>query len=622
MVHQKFRKSQSLALTSLLMLVLFIIACGSAAQPAAQPAEQPQVREVIKEVEVTRQVPVEKVVEKEKIVEKQVVKEVPVEKVVFATPVAGVHLTGRPDWVSIGADHHYNGDLTFVHTANPGFLDLHYGASATSTLTPSGKRFNQLLMYDPASPKEIIGDLAESWEVKDNGMTYTFHLHDATWHDGTPVTAADIVFSLNRMAQPGVTRGRVPAIRTFYDYPNAEAIDEKTVKMPLKFPSATALGWLAVDYFAMYPKALENVSQDDFNCCFENSFGSGPWTFDNWKKGDSYRFDRYDNYFKNPQPYFDGLQVFIIKDYARRLATLKTRQVMGLYYMTGSNLPADMIQIQKETNGGMRFARSGTGSTLVMWLHWSRPPLDDARVRKAIYLALDRQEISDVATAGTGVAGSFFPPGYANTFEEIAQLPGFRQPKDQDMAEAKRLLAEAGFSDGFKLTFNTGSGKEARTVAEVVAAQLKEKFNIDVVIQAHDTATYYANMRDGTHDLSTGGTGLYFKEPEVILAQFLLKDTLRNPHNWKHPRIDELIDLQARELNPEVRQGMYKEMAEILHQGESHYIPIYWTNRYGSYDYRLQNFKPPYHPHTIWRWAHVWWDPNAENLGPDGPPID
>ena len=145
-----------------------------------------------------------------------------------------------------------------------------------------------------------------------------------------------------------------------------------------------------------------------------------------------------------------------------------------------------MIQIQKETGGQMRFAKSGTGSTLVMWLHWSRPPLDDPRVRKAIYLALDRQEIADVATPGTGVAGSFFPPGYATTFEEIAQLPGFRQPKDQDVAEAKKLMAEAGFPDGFKLTFNTGSGKEARTVAEVVAIQLKEKFNIDVVIQAHD----------------------------------------------------------------------------------------------------------------------------------------
>ena len=599
-------QSKSLVLTPLVLLVLLIIACGSAAQPA-----EPQIieKEVIKEV--IKEVPIEK----------EVVKEVTVEKVVFATPVAGVHLTGRPDWVSIGVDHHYNGDLTFVHTANPGFLDLHYGASSTTTLTPSGKRFNQLLMYDPTSPKEIIGDLAESWEVKDDGLTYIFHLRDATWHDGTPVAADDIVFSLNRMAQPDVTRGRVQAMRTFYEYQSAEAIDEKTVKMPLKFPSATALGWLAVDYFAMYPKALESVTQDDFNCCFENSFGSGPWILDNWKKGDSYRFDRYDNYFKNPQPYFDGLKVFIIKDYARRLATLKTRQVMGIYIMGSSNLPQDMMQIQKETGGQMRYQQGGVSAVYGFWVHWTRPPLDDPRVRKAIYLAIERQEISDVATAKTGVAGSFFPPGYANSLEEIAQLPGFRQPKDQDLAEAKRLLAEAGLSDGFTLTFNVDQGKASRTLAELVAAQLREQLNIDVDIQVQDRATFYANLRDGTHDLSTIGTGLYFKEPEVVLAQWFFKDTLRNPHNWEHPRINELIELQARELNPEVRQGMYKEMADILHQGESHYIPVYWKSGSASLDYRVQNFRPPYHPHTIWRWEHVWWDPNAPVPSPDAPPV-
>ena len=194
--------------------------------------------------------------------------------------------------------------------------------------------------------------------MKDDGNTFIFHLQDATWHDGTTVTADDIIFSLDRMAQEGVTRGRVPAIRTFYERGTATEIDEKTVKMPLKFPSATALGWLAVDYFAMYPRALENVSQDDFNCCFENSYGSGPWIQTEWKKGDSYSYDRYDNYFKNPQPYADGLKVFIIKDYARRLATLKTRQVIGMLYMSGSWLPEDMLQIQKETNGGMRFAKT------------------------------------------------------------------------------------------------------------------------------------------------------------------------------------------------------------------------------------------------------------------------
>ena len=212
MTYIRIQHLRALALSLVALVALLIAACGTAEQPAqpAQPAQQaePQVieREVVKEVEVTREVQVE--VEKEKIVEveKEVVKEVPIEKVVFATPVAGVHETERPDWVSIGADHHYNGDFVFVHRANPGFLDVHYGASSTTTLLPSGPRFNQLLMYNPQEPKEIIGDLAKSWEIKDGGKNFVFRLHEANWHDGTPVTADDIVWSLNRMSQPDVTR--------------------------------------------------------------------------------------------------------------------------------------------------------------------------------------------------------------------------------------------------------------------------------------------------------------------------------------------------------------------------------------------------------------------------------
>jgi ABC-type transport system substrate-binding protein len=187
-------------------LLLLIVACGSAAQPA-----EPQVieKEVIKEVEVKAD---------PEIIEKEVIREVEkiVEKeVVFATPVAGVYEAEVPEWVSVGADHHCNGVIRFIHRANPGFLDLHYGASSTTVLLPSGPRFNQILAYDPTNPSELMGDLAERWEVSDDGLLLTFHLADAKWQDGEQVTADDMVFSFDRMAQEGVTRGRVTAIRDF-----------------------------------------------------------------------------------------------------------------------------------------------------------------------------------------------------------------------------------------------------------------------------------------------------------------------------------------------------------------------------------------------------------------------
>lgn len=601
-----------------LILVLFFAAACAAAEP--QVIE----KEVIKEVEKIVEVEVEK--EVQKIVE--VINETVKEVVVVATPVPGVFKTELPNWVSIGADHHYNGALTFVHRANPGFLDVHYGASSTTTLLPSGPRFNQILMYDPQASSEITGDLAHSWEVSDDGMEFIFHLNHANWHDGEPVTADDIIFSLDRMVEEGVTRGRVTAARDFYAYGTGEAIDEHTVRMPLSAPSSTALGWLAVDYYKMYPKhVVENRTQDELNCCYENNVGSGAWIFSDWKKGDSWEFDRNDNYFKDPMPFFDTMKVFVIEDAARRLASLTTQQVMGWLVMGGTTLE-DMMLVQKDSGGAMRAYASGPGSMRGFWMHLNKPPFDDPRVRRAVYLTVDREAIRQVSYSGEGFPGNYFPPGYAHTPEEILQFPGWRHPKDEDIARAKELMAEAGYPDGMQLNFNVDQAKASRTEAEMVAAQLKVALNIDVELQVHDRASMYQGMRDGSHNFSNVGSGLFFKEPSAVIAQFFTPDVLRNPENWSNPRVDELISAQAIEMDPEARVAQYREMEEIL-SGEhpdypeltAHYVQLFWLGRAGMLDHRIQNFLPPYHPHCGWTYEHVWWDENAQNPGPDALPV-
>ena len=615
---------------ALALLLVFAVACGSAAQTEApaSPAQQPQAAQQ-QPAAAPEQAP-QKQESSQPSQSSQpsapAAMDPTATPVVAATPVPGIYKAEVPEWVSIGAGHHYNGIIRFVHRANPGFLDLHYGASSTTVLLPSGPRFNQLLQYDPTNPSEIIGDLAESWEVSEDGLTLTFNIHEANWHDGVPVTADDIVFSVDRMSQKGVTRGRVTAIRDFYEHGSATAVDDRTVEMPLKFASSTALGWLAVDYYKIYARhVVESKTQDELNCCFENNVGSGPWVFKDWKKGDSWEYERNNDYFLDPIPFYDGFKVFVIEDAARRLASMKTGQVEAWLVMGGTTL-ADMLQVQKETDGRMRAVTSGAGSVRGFWLHWNRPPLDDPRVRKAIYLAMDRQEIADIAAAGEGIVGNFFPPGYAETDEEVLALPGLRYEADGskyagDLAEAKQLLTEAGYPDGFKLTFNVDQAKQGRTEAELIAAQLKEKLNIDVELQSQDRATFYANLRDASHNMSIIGTGLYFLEPQTVLVQWYAKDTLRNPHNWENLRMNELMRVEARELDPEVRRGYYKEMAEILNEGDGHYIVLYWQGRAGAIDYRIQNFRPPYHPHTIWRWDQIWWDESATPAGGDAPPL-
>ena len=122
-------------------------------------------------------------------------------RVLDATPTAipiptPISVDERPDWWQEGESKHYRGTFPMVGNSNPGFWDVHYGGSLNTTLMPSSPRFNQLIEYNPVKPSEIIGDLAATWEVSDDGTEYVFHLKDATWSDGMPVTADDVVFSL------------------------------------------------------------------------------------------------------------------------------------------------------------------------------------------------------------------------------------------------------------------------------------------------------------------------------------------------------------------------------------------------------------------------------------------
>ena len=113
-----------------------------------------------------------------------------------------------------------------------------------------------------------------------------------------------------------------------------------------------------------------------------------------------------------------------------------------------------------------------------------------------------------------------------------------------------------------------------------------------------------------------------------MIAQFFVQNALRIPENWSNPRMDELMKAQAKELDPEARKALYREMEEILSgvhpdypEEASHYIQLFWLGRAGMLDHHIQNFLPPYHPHCIWTYEHVWWDEDAQNPGPDALPV-
>ena len=606
MTHYWFWKPKVLVCTPLMLLLLFAVACGATATatpvpptattapvadtaaPAATEAPSAQPRATTAAAAPTA---------------------VPTAAPGVAAPV--------PDWVSIGQGKHYNGVIPMATCSKPGFWDVHYGGSSCSTLRPSHPRFNQLLEWNPVQPDEIQGDLAESWEISDDGMLYTFRLHDAQWSDGKPVTAADVVFTLDRIVEPGAIRARTAALRRFYESGTAEAIDAKTVRVPTKIRAVTFMLNMASDYMVMYPKHIvEGQSQDDLNCCPKNLIGSGPWIFKDQILGESFEYEKNPNYFKEGRPFFDGFQAFFIKDKARLMSAFKVGQLSMSYgFFSSSIQPKDLEILEQDTQGRIK-KWVILDSSRELYMNVNEPPFDNPKVRRAIYLAIDRQEISEVVWNGFAKPGSFFPIGMVEDQAELALMPGYRQPKDQDIAEAKKLLAEAGFPEGFETSINIlNSSASIIAHGELLTDQLRRKLGIDARISSVDLATYYVQLRDGTHPLSLGGTGYPVRDPSETLTQFFQRPSLRNSYDWSHPRIDELSAIQEAEFDPEKRQAMFKEIADILHQGEGHYVPLIWFPLSGALDYRIQNFHVTSFSQNITKLEHLWWDEDAKVPG-------
>ncbi len=541
----------------------------------------------------------------------------------------------RPDWWIEGAGKHYRGDFPLVAQYNPGFWDVHYGGSMNTVLVPSGPRFNQILEYNPVNPSEIIGDLALTWETYEDGAEfgYIFHLNpDAAFTDGHPVTAEDVVFSLNRItlgqAEEGVLRARTGLMNNFLVHDTFEALDDHTVKVPLRYRAAAFLPNLASDYMKVYPKHVaENLSQEQANQGIAQDeamlaieagqpvglIGSGPWMLREWEKDVGYSFDRNPNYFKAGRPFFDGLRIFLILDVARRISALQTGQIYGTYQSVTSHTPEDVARLERDTDGRVRALVLEGAAVQAYFLNITKPPFDDPRVRRAFYLGLDRDLGVSQAVLGFGLPGTFFAPGVVEDVAETRTTdPAFATDRSAALAEARQLLADAGYPNGFQVKLNVVNTTPSLPSAEVTAPQMRRDLNIDIEIEPTDLATMYVGMRDGVANFDAVGTGIILRDPGDIVNQFYLQNVLRNPHNWQNDRVDELISLQNEAIDPAERQGYLEEMADILHRGESHWVPYFWYSTAGAFDYRIRNYYYPPTVQLIKKWDHVWFDPDRE----------
>jgi len=448
----------------------------------------------------------------------------------------------------------------------------------TITLEVSTNIFNLLVYLN--FDFEIIPELAESWKVSQDGLTYTFNLvKNASWHDGKPVTSADVVYTLREVV-PTTPRGGI------WWTPNivsVEAPDDYTVVVQLKHPYAPFLTLMAnpIGGPHILPKHLYEGTDWKKNPYNNKPIGTGPFMFKKWARGDHIELVENPKYFrrgKEGKPYCDRLVFRIMPDSAARLLAIKKGEVDYLYSYL---IPFEEISRLREDPGitADKRGNEALGVNNFLLFNLRRAPLSNELVRHAIGYAIDKEQIVKLVLGGEGQpAKSFVHSGLS--WAHNPNVPAYKH----DPKRANALLDKAGYSrkgDGtrFKLQLTANVGRPFQTAAaEVIRDQLKQ-VGIDLQIVSLDRAAIVDSIYmkwDFDMHLQLLATG---PEPTINTTRFLHTRQIKkaayvNVMGYSNPEVDKLLDLEFTQVDPKKRAATWHKIQEIA-MNELPLIPVW-----------------------------------------------
>ncbi|WP_326598214.1 ABC transporter substrate-binding protein [Streptomyces sp. NBC_01803] len=381
--------------------------------------------------------------------------------------------------------------------------------------------------------------LAERWEPSDGLDRWTVTLREAQWHDGAPVTAADVLHSYRRIADPDQAF-RAKASLEPIDLDASRVVDDRTVEFRLKRPYAEFPNVLAAFGAYIVP---------DGATAFDSPVGSGPFRFVSFEPGRSLLVERFDGYWDGA-PHLDELEFVIADEESARINALLGGQVEYAHELNPATARAH------ENGGQAHIVRLRNSAMQGFVLKTDRAPFDDPRVREAFFLLADRQELVDGALSGAGEIGNdLFGKGYQYYADDIPQ-------RAQDLDRARELLREAGHGDGLTVTLDTSPVATGFIEAAEIFKEQAARAGVTIEVAVGSEDTYWADTLDsGTIACTRSGT----MPIESHISQRLLSDSPTNATHWRHEDFDELYR-QAQSTRDEAeRAALYGRMQRRLH---------------------------------------------------------
>jgi oligopeptide transport system substrate-binding protein len=419
---------------------------------------------------------------------------------------------------------------------------------------------------------EVVPGAAESWEISDDGLTYTFHLRaDGKWSNGEPVVAGDFVYSYQRILNPETG---AEYANLLYPIKNAEAIntgaitdlnelgvkaiDDSTVEITLNAPTPYFLEALTHQTsLPVYPPAVEEFGAEFVRP--GNMVSNGAYMLDEVVVNGHIRLVKNPNFYDAENVQIDTVMYYPTED---RSTALRRFQAGELH--SNNDVPFEQIPWMRE-NMPDEFRSAPYLGTYYYAVDMRRPPFDDVRVRRALSLAIDREFLAEEIIDGFLPAYSFVPPGI-NNYEEPAYADFIDVSMLDREDEAAALLAEAGYGPDnpiqCEIRFNTSENHQQIAVA---IADMWKPLGIEVTLFNTDTATHYAHLREGGEFCVARAAWIAdYNDPQTFLFMVESDNEGFNYAHYNNPEYDALMDQAAATADLKARAGLLHQAEEIF----------------------------------------------------------
>lgn len=473
--------------------------------------------------------------------------------------------------------------LRFGNGSEPQDLD-----PQTVTGTPENKLVNAFfegLVSEGPKGNDTVPGVAERWDISPDGLTYTFHLRaNARWSNGDPLTARDFVRSYQRILTPSLAAEyayklyHVIGAEEFnkgqlqdFSQVGFRAIDDRTLEVRLK--RRTPFLVEAMKHYSWFPVHIPSIEQHGGLTRKgtrwtrpENLIGNGPFVLREWQPNRQIVATRSPTYWDRENVKLDAIHfhpVDNIETEERMFRTGQLHKTNELPIAKIATYKREMPEVYREDPYyGVYFYRLNT----------TRPPLNDKRVRRALALAIDRQSIvENVSRGGQQPAFNLVPP--SQRYQSQVKLEG-------DLAEARRLLAEAGFPEGrnfprLNLLYNTSENH--RLIAEALQQMWRRNLGIDIGLYNQEWKVYLDAQDVLNYDIARAGWIADYNDPNTFMDMWV-KGGGNNDTGWSHPDYDRMLAESYAAPNDEARFAIYQKMEALL-MDELPFIPLYFYTR-------------------------------------------